>query len=213
MHKDILFLGSQSPSRKALLEQAGFTVKLLPHSSDEQLAPGELERDCAAGVVAIAQAKMQALDTRIFLLQRDEQAESSYYYVVTADTLTRDPRTGEIFGKPYDRQEADRMLDREQYVEVLTGCCVRKYTLKDNQLIIIHEKSWVTKTSIEFYVPPAYRDFYFSQMPQALFACGAGVVEGAGFLFLKSVNGCFSSVVGIPMFELRQVLEEMGFSF
>lgn len=209
MHKDILYLGSQSPSRKALLESAGFKVELLRHLSDETLPEGQGALDCAAMVKAIAIAKMDALDKTPLL----DVSEGQRLYLVTADTLTQDRQTGEIFGKPKDRDDADRMLDREYLVDIFTGTCVRAYSRSGEHFSQLFEKSWSTVTTTEFFVPRSYRNFYFSLMPQALYACGAGVVEGAGFLFLKSVQGSFTSVIGISLYELRLVLEEAGFCF
>ena len=43
--------------------------------------------------------------------------------------------------------------------------------------------------------------------------CGAGVIEGIGQAFLKNINGSYTAVIGLPLFELRQALKKIGFKF
>jgi predicted house-cleaning NTP pyrophosphatase (Maf/HAM1 superfamily) len=44
-------------------------------------------------------------------------------------------------------------------------------------------------------------------------SCGAGRIEDFGENFLKSVNGSYTTILGLPMFELRRALKEIGFKY
>jgi len=46
-----------------------------------------------------------------------------------------------------------------------------------------------------------------------MYCCGAGMVEGFGASFLKSINGSYSAVIGLPLFELRDALKKLDFKF
>jgi len=54
-------------------------------------------------------------------------------------------------------------------------------------------------------------DYYLEQIPHAINACGAGIIEDFGLNFLKTVNGSFTAILGLPLFELRKALTTMGF--
>lgn len=206
MTKDFLYLGSQSQGRRELLATAGINFKLLEHTSDESF--DFANNDFYQGIQAIAQAKMDSL-----ILPAADNHNTDYCYVVTADTLTRACDTGEILGKPQDKAHALTMLERKGASEVVTGCCVRKYERQGTMWVTKYNHTWTNSTEIEFFVPQGYREYYLETIPQALYASGAGVVEGRGLLFLKSVNGCFASVTGLPLYEVRQALEFCGFNF
>ena len=56
-------------------------------------------------------------------------------------------------------------------------------------------------------------DLYLKNTPHALKAACSGVVEEFGQNYFKSIKGSYSSVIGLPMFELRLALKELGFKF
>ncbi len=206
MTKDFLYLGSQSQGRRDLLTAAGIDFKLLEHTSDESCDFSQLNFN--EGVKAITRAKMESL-----LLPIPADEEKNYCFVVTADTLTCTSDTGEILGKPKDKVDALKMLERKGPVDVATGCCVRRYLRVDDSWQVEVEYLWANITQIEFFVPEGHREHYLDVVPQALYSSGAGIVEGKGLLYLKSIQGCFASVTGLPLYELREALGKCGFQF
>ncbi len=208
MTKDILYLASQSKSRQHLLELAQISFKVLEHASDENIARnGASFNDY---VLAIAQHKMQALT-----LPTREEAGKDYMFVLTADSLVRNPRTDAIFGKPTDRDHARAMLtaERQGPVEVVTGCCLEKYIFKADAWQRDGYEHWTTGAMVEFYVDDENIDKYLKTLPMALYSSGAGIVEDHGLSYLKSVNGSYTAITGLPLYELRQALKKLGFAF
>lgn len=208
MTKDILYLGSQSRSRQLLLDYAGIPFKVLEHGSDESYAhaDGTLEHQ----VTTIAHGKMETL-----LLPARSEVAPDYLFVLTADSLVKDPRTGEVFGKPENRDHAIQMLEAERKgpIEVMTGCCLRKYVWQQDAWKMVEERLWATGAMIEFYVDAASVDRYFATRPIAVHCAGAGAIEEHGLAYFKSINGSYTAVLGLPLYEVRQELGQLGFKF
>lgn len=206
--KDILYLGSQSLARQNLLKSAKIPFKLLAHGSDEVL-----EEQCttfAGHVLAIAQGKMRSL-----ALPSREQIGQDYIFVLTADTLIKDLATDTILSKPVDRQAAIEMIasERNGPVEVTTGCCLEKFYFNNGQWELETSAHWTTCTLIEFFVDEDCVDLYLEELPIALQCSGAGVIEGHGLSYLKSIQGSYTGAIGLPLYELRQALRKLEFKF
>ena len=202
---DFLYLGSQSQTRQKMLRDAKIPFKVLLHKSDEDIFKGT---DFHRYVKEIASHKME-------LLVLPEAVNSAGIYVLTADTLVRAMKTKEILGKPKDRADAERMLrlECEEPVEVVTGCCLEYKEFAGEEWRTKERELWATGTEISFCVPPEFYESYFNEAPLALYAAGSATIEGPGMLFSRYVNGCYNSVLGLPMFELREKLEKMKFQF
>ncbi len=206
MKKDILYIGSQSPTRQRLLEHAGIPCKVLVHTSDEQPRHGVNEfKDY---VLAVAQGKMRALR-----LPEATKTEDEYIFALTADTLVRNPTTSQIFGKPMNKDHAIKMLHSERSgpVEVVTACCLEKYYRRSDGWQRGEAEHWVNVTKIEFIVDDDSIETYFKAFPGALQASGAGMIEDHGLRYLKSINGSYTSVLGLPLYELCENLRKLGF--
>jgi septum formation protein len=205
---DCLYLGSQSKARQKLLELAGIKFKILQHKSSECVI--EPDGDFEKYVISIACDKIQHLQ-----LPETDQIPEDTLFVVTADTLIKTVETNQILGKPKDLEEAKEMLAsfRHQPVFVLTGCCLRVMKKSGQHWDLEKQECWATGAQVEFVVDPDSMDSYFKNEPWALQACGAGIIEGYGQSFLKSINGSYTAVLGLPLFELRQKLKAVGFKF
>jgi septum formation protein len=206
MKKDILYLGSQSKSRQRLLEFADIPYKVLTHMSDEQ--PRQGINAFQDYVLAVAQGKMKALR-----LPEHTKTESEYIFALTADTLERNPTTSQIFGKPLNREHALKMLraQRQGPIEVVTACCLEKFYRGEDGWQRGEYAHWVTTTQVEFYVDDSSIDTYFRMLPMAMQASGAAMVDEHGLRYLKSVNGSYTNVIGLPLYELCEQLRKMGF--
>jgi septum formation protein len=206
--KDILYLGSQSRSRQKLLQEVGIPFVVVPHSSKEAVVRGNLPFE--RYVIAIAQEKMKTL-----LLPQPTKVDKNYLFALTADTLVHLTSSGNILGKPKDREDAKAMMRsmHNKEVEVITGCCLHRYAVHQEQWQVDQESTWATGAVIEFWVDEEFLDIFYEREPIALMAAGATIIEGYGQLFFKRITGSHSTVIGLPLFELRQKLKKMGFRF
>ena len=204
-NKNILYLGSQSPPRQKLIANAGIKYKVLRHDSDECVAGTGLSFE--EYVLAIAKEKME------HLILPDELKDGKAVFVLTADTLVKSSKTNQILGKPKDEEDILRMhkLLCEEVAIVVTGCCIEKKVFKDDTWQVVDKRYLTAKTIVEFCVDEESSDLYLEKVPNVMNVSGAATIEGFGQNFLKSVDGSYSSVLGLPIYEVRKALEELGF--
>jgi septum formation protein len=236
---DVLYLGSQSTSRRKLLDAACIPYKILTHASQECVAvPTDNFDDY---VFAIACDKMQHLQLPSFEeVDKDytglvrshqinllnpvrpelveglfERVQQDYIFVLTADTLVKAINTGQIIGKPENLEHAKEIVNliRMQPLQITTGCCLKLFQRHETAWHEKDSKIWVTGAQVEFCVPEQDLDLYFKKLPGVVHASGASIIDDFGQCFLKSINGSHSAVIGLPLFELRQNLRLMGFGF
>jgi septum formation protein len=136
-------------------------------------------------------------------------------YLVTADTLIGIPDSQQIFKKPKDLADAKQMLAHigAQPVSIQTGCCVSAQQWNGTNWNVLQQKTIVVGALVEFAVDAESMDNYFKYEPNALNACGASVVDSFGQCFFASMNGSYSAILGLPLFELRAILKEFDFIF
>lgn len=200
----VLYLASQSPIRQQLLREAHIPFKVITQEIDENAHGLSFAVD--ERVIQIAQAKIN----HVLLPQGTFQGELCW--IVTADSLVQGG-SGEIVGKPSSREHAIAMLKmlREHPCRVVTGfCCERR---RWNGVTWVLEQAHcqavgaqVTISISDFWIP-----IYLDKHPYALQTAGVLVVEGYGAQFVKSITGSYTTVLGLPLYELREALETLGF--
>lgn len=198
----LLYLGSSSQSRISLLTQSGISFVCVPHTADETLCDWTVSFDQV--LLHIARYKMEHV-----VLPRAQ--EGDICYVLTADTMCQDSQ-GRIHGKPSDHQNARMMLrSLAPHGRVGTAFCVHKKKYMHGAWQTIDSIEKYVETLYELDVPEAWIDRYIAATPNYLSISGALTVEGFGAQFLTSIKGSYSSVIGLPLVEVRQALESLGF--
>jgi septum formation protein len=180
-----LVLASRSPRRRELLASLGLALDVRPADADESVRPGEAARDY---VLRVARAKARAVDGEI---------------VLGADTSV--VLRGEVLGKPADEADARRMLAALSGTthEVLTGVCVRRPA--DGL-----ELELVASTAVRFAPLGAEEIAWYVRTGEPLDKAGAYAIQGTGALFVLSVEGSVSNVVGLPLAETAALLRRAG---
>ena len=181
-----LILASASPRRRELLESLDLDFAVRPATVDETPAPGERPRDL---VRRLAREKAEAG-------ARDGE------WVLAADTIVVED--GAILGKPADRSDARRMLERLQgrWHLVLTGTALRPpagdtlHAVESTRVLFAE----LTPEQIDWYAATGEPDD----------KAGAYAVQGLGSLFILEIDGNYSNVVGLPLPTVRQLFEGAG---
>jgi septum formation protein len=159
---------------------------------DESVLPGETP---AAYVERVARAKALAGWKRLELRNLPRAA------VLAADTTVA--LEGRILGKPTDRRDAAQMLEAlsERTHEVLTAV-VLKYEEHIEKVVSISTVTFkpLSKEEIRLYVATGECDD----------KAGAYAIQGRAAQFVKELQGSFSGVMGLPLYETAQLLERMG---
>ncbi|MCC2617652.1 Maf family protein [Aestuariibacter halophilus] len=184
----MLILASQSPRRRELLAQLGVSFTTLPADIDETVMTAELPD---AYVARLAEQKAAAV--------RQQVAVSDW--VLGSDTAV--VIDGQILGKPADEAEFRSMMLRlsgKQH-QVLTAVALigqTGTTLK------------VVTTDVTFDVLTDAQIHWYWQTSEPKDKAGGYGIQGLGGQFVKHINGSYSAVVGLPLCETRQLLEQAG---
>jgi septum formation protein len=200
---DFIYLASQSPRRKQLLEQWGVRCELLlPDASEdaerlEAVLPGEAP---AAYVQRVTGLKLAAS------LDRLKRRGLPLAPVLCADTTVALGRR--ILGKPADAAEACAMLAdlAGQRHRVLTAVAVGKPALrgKARQWAAL-STSWVR---FEPLTAAQIRRYVDSGEPMG--KAGAYAIQGHAALWASQISGSYSGIMGLPAYESAQVLAAAG---
>jgi septum formation protein len=192
--KPLLYLASSSPRRRELLAQIGLPHLSLPQFIDESALPSEA---ATAYVERLAREKaLRAL------------ADPDYFFdelpVLAADTTV--VQGGEILGKPADAVQGRVMLRRlsDATHEVLTGIAVAtRGGLFESRVVS-------TRVSFRALEEHEVLSYWASGEPRD--KAGAYAIQGRGALFVRHIEGSYSNVVGLPLFETMQLLANYGIS-
>lgn len=195
----IVYLASASPRRRELLKQLGvrFEVLLLrAHPSrtdvDETPRPGEDPREY---VLRLASAKAEAGN----MACRARRLPA--HPVLAADTtVTLD---GAIIGKPADRAEAEATLARlaGRRHEVLTAVAMAF----DDQLEVM-----LSASIVEFAPLDAQAIKRYVACGESHDKAGAYAIQGRAAAFVTRLEGSYSGVMGLPLCETTQLLQNFG---
>lgn len=180
-----IILASASPRRKELLESIGLEPEISPIDLEEIVEPGLSINEVAE---SLAVQKSQAFSKE---LQENE-------VLITADTLVS--VSGQILGKPKNRKDAFKMLSDLNGSEhvVSTAVCLRR---AGKQL------SFVEQTQVQFHKLHEADLLYYIDTYKPFDKAGAyGIQEWIGLVGIKSIQGDYFNVVGLPVQRLYKEL-------
>lgn len=196
-----LWLGSKSPSRQKLLTEAKIPFMLLNQDADETACDWALPLEKV--VESIALHKMEHVVI-------PQGKEGQVAFVLTADTLSQD-NEGIIHGKPEDRADAiAKIKAARKGSRLVTAFCLDKKIYKNGKWEVQKRIVKCVHAEYAFVIPDQWIDIYIDNS-SALSVSNAIAIEEFGAPFLKTIHGSYSTVVGLPMYELREALEEVGF--
>jgi septum formation protein len=181
----LLLLASASPRRSALLTQIGVAHEIVPTTVDESVRPGEPPE---ALVLRLARAKAVA-------------GAVGGRPALGADTVVA---LGEhLFGKPRDAADAAAILGAlsGRAHRVCSGVALAHGGRVATRLseTVVHFRA-LTRAEID--------DYSASGEPQD--KAGAYAVQGRAAVFIARIEGSYSGVMGLPVFETAELLAEAG---
>lgn len=187
--RPLLVLASNSPRRKDLIALGGWPFEIIVSNTDESLLPGEAPRDY---VRRLAIEKARASSAR---------ADTSQV-VLAADTTVVEGNA--ILGKPADPSEAKQMLRqlRGRVHQVYTGIAVLR--MCDGNLLT---DVCVTDVPMRNYSDEEIHAYVATGDP--LDKAGAYAIQHADFNPVVDMQGCYASVMGLPLCHVTRLLREM----
>jgi len=183
-----IILASASPRRRELLEQIGVSYRVKAVDIDETPLLNELP---LAYVERIAAEKSAACHNVVDVVDIP---------VLAADTAV--VLNGQIMGKPHDFEHACKMLQALSGSTHLVYSAVSLRTGQHRQAVSITEVAFRNLSNREITA--------YWQTGEPLDKAGAYAIQGAASIFVESIKGSFSGVMGLPLFETAQLLEQQG---
>lgn len=204
---NILYVASKSPSRQELLKEAGIPFCIIDQTADESV----VSRDQAlqSAVEEIARLKMAHALLPVGI-------EGQVAFVMTADTMGID-YTGRILGKPLSVEHAIETIRLYRHGAITgTAVCVERRRYSKGVWVIEEHKLSFASAVYTFDMPDAFIDEYVRNSVayhgiNCLEVSGGVAIEGYGAQFIRQLNGSYTAVMGLPMYELRVMLNELGF--
>lgn len=186
----MIYLASESPRRRELLDQLGVEYQLLSVDIDETPREGEAAVTYVQRLArAKAEAGWQALGS-----------EQRAWPVLAADTSV--VVDGQILGKPRDGEDAVAML------QLLSGRCHRVLTA----LALVGEQTQLALSDSEV----CFRQLsleecqVYWQTGEPADKAGGYAIQGRAAQFIHHLSGSYSGVMGLPLYETAQLLAAAG---
>jgi septum formation protein len=181
-----LFLASTSPRRREILNALGLEFSVLHVDIDETPRPAEVPGEMA---VRLATDKVQAA------------AAGPHDLVLGADTVV--VIDGRLLGKPVDQDDCLAMLAAlaGRSHKVVTGVALRgSHGIR----------TALSETEVYFREISSDEALAYWQSGEPCDKAGAYAIQGIGGGFVERIEGSYSGVVGLPVFETAALLREAG---
>lgn len=191
-----IYLASASPRRKELLKQIGLSFRTMPSTVEEKTTKTEP----ADMVEELSYQKAVDVCGRLTAEGKED------FVVIGADTVVS--CWGEILGKPRNKEDAARMLDRLQggSHQVYTGVTLAwkskgapsmYYTFSECTDVTMYS---MTKEEIGAYVDSG----------EPMDKAGAYAIQGMCAAYIQGICGEYNNVVGLPTGRVYQELKKRG---
>jgi septum formation protein len=189
----MIYLASASPRRAELLRQIGVKFDIIRAEIDE--SPGHEE----------------SIEDLVLRLSREKALRglelcglsSNHDLVLAADTLIG--VDGHILGKPESIEHCQSMLEQlsGRPHQVFSAVAVANSDGRVNALLSVNEVTFrnINAAEIKHYCASA----------EAHDKAGAYAIQGKAAIFIEHLAGSYSAVMGLPLFETAQLLQQAGY--
>jgi septum formation protein len=216
-----IYLASQSPRRQELLQQVGVRFELLLAGSDEDAESLEAEIDNEPAidyVKRVTLAKLQAAQKRL------SKRDLKWVPILCADTTVAISMNGQeiILGKPKDHEDAKRIL------HLLSGKTHQVHTavalLNQRSVTNLGERSdreggdsppllLISSSQVTFKMLNDSLISSYVASGEPFGKAGAYGIQGLAACFIENIQGSFSGIMGLPLFETAQLLQASDVQF
>ena len=193
-----VYLASQSPRRRQLLEQLGVRYELLLPDVTEDTEALEVVLDNEAPARYVKRVTSLKLDSASARLARRQLPSAP---ILCADTTVALGCT--IYGKPDDRGHAERMLSE------LSGKTHRVLTAVNIQSG--QERfSVFSSSNVSFEPMTAEQISRYAATGEPLGKAGAYAIQGRASMHITRISGSYSGIMGLPLWETALLLRSAG---
>ena len=189
MNKKIV-LASASPRRNDLLKTMGLEFEIIPSQVEENIEDEIFS--------------VELIENLAFEKAQDVAGKINFpSIVIGSDTVV--VINNKILGKPKDKDDASNMLkmlsgNTHQVISAIAVIDTETgKALKDSVISDVTFKQ-LSDEEINAYI----------ESGEPMDKAGAYAIQGLAGMFVKSINGCYSNIVGISVFRLAEMLKEFG---
>jgi len=194
-----IYLASQSPRRRELLKQIGVAFDVLPlRAVAGRMDVLEVPRD---GESAPEFAQRMATEKATCGWRAVDLRRLLRFPVLGADTVVE--LDGAILGKPVDRQDAAAMLAR------LSGCVHQVHTA----VAVQHDDQMemrLSSSQVRFATLDSTTIVRYLESGEYLGKAGAYAIQGRAGAFVEHIDGSYSGVMGLPLYDTAVLLRSFG---
>ena len=198
MIPSFVYLASQSPRRRQLLEQLGVRYELLLPDATEDAEALEVVLKNEAPAAYVKRVTNLKLDAAVARLKQQQLQPAP---ILCSDTTVALGRV--IYGKPNDAKDAKRMLAElsGKSHRVLTAVAVQsgreRFDALSTSKVTFDE---MTQKQINAYVSTT----------EPFGKAGAYAVQGRASLYITRIDGSYSGIMGLPIRETALLLQAVG---
>jgi len=185
-----IILASASPRRRELLAQIGMVALVQAVDIDESQNQGEPAIDY------VQRLALEKAQTGLKIIENEQNLP-----VLGSDTIVE--LDGMILGKPGDRNQAKEML------QLLSG---KKHTVHTSVAIVTYSGQFAatSSTQVHFKVLEEQEIDSYLLTGEADDKAGSYAIQGRAAQFINNINGSYSGVMGLPIYETVQLLKQSG---
>lgn len=195
---NFVYLASQSPRRRQLLEQLGVQYELLLADASEDAEALELVLKNEAPAAYVKRVTALKLDAAVARLVRRKLPPAP---VLCSDTTVALGRT--IYGKPENAQDAERMLSElaGKTHRVLTAVAVQQGAQRFQA---------VSTSRVSFEPMTAEKINAYVATGEPMGKAGAYGIQGRVAMHIMRIDGSYSGIMGLPLWETAALLQAAG---
>lgn len=184
-----IYLASSSPRRRVLLDQIGISYKVIETSISELRHVGEMPE---MYVLRLALEKARAGRTIV--------KNEVFLPVLAADTAVVIDE--EILGKPANQQEGMMMLEKlsGRTHHIYTGVALAGY----------EEETRLSVSAVTFRETSHTERKAYCASGEAVDKAGGYAIQGRAAAFISRIEGSYSGVMGLPLYETAELLADAG---
>ncbi len=185
-----IILASASPRRRELLEQIGVIAIVQPVDIDET------QQEHEPAIKFVQRLAMEKAQRGFETINNKDMLP-----VLGSDTIIEVDAM--VLGKPENRQQAKEML------ELLSD---RKHTVHSSVAIVTHEEKLIETSSTQVHFKALAEEEIDSYLAtgEADDKAGSYAIQGRAAQFIKNINGSYTGVMGLPLYETVQLLKRCG---
>src|SRR5574344_1987532 len=190
-----IILASSSPRRQEILTKLGIPFRVIMPEIDETI-PENMEPEVIAELFATK---------KVDAVMRTIPSGQIVPWIFGADTII--VLNGKVYGKPENQEQAAEFLNEFSGREQTVISAMALFNGKLNYL-----STRINKTKVRFSKMSAEEIEWYVNTGEWHGAAGGYRVQGMASCFIEHIEGSYSSIIGLPIFEFYDILKEQGYS-